>query len=116
MKFRCRPKAFSAMRRFEILSLLRQHYKCANTSVYSTVDSRRWNTKGAKVGTVPFILELVSQIEDFDLNFAQSVMIQDVFVGLPLPVFHVIVVFRVRGEVISWLEVGKVSLDVAGGA
>ena len=65
---------------------------------------------------IPFILKLVTQVKDLNLDLAQSIMVQDVFVGLSLTVLAEIEVFRVRSEVVAGSEVGEVALDVAGGA
>ena len=65
---------------------------------------------------IPFILKLVAQVKDLDLDLAESIMVEDIFVGLSLTMLAGIEVFWVRGEVVAGFEVGEVALDVAGGA
>jgi len=57
------------------------------------------------VGDPPFVFKLVLQIEYFDFYLSKAVMIEDIFVRFPLPVFQEVIVFRVWGEVITRLQV-----------
>lgn len=61
-----------------------------------------------------FFLKLVSQIKDFYFNLSLAIMFEDSFVGLSLLVSHV-PIFGVRRAVVARPDLGKISLDVAGG-
>lgn len=64
-----------------------------------------------------FLLQLVAQLEDFDLDLALAVVLEDVFVGLSLPVLERVEVLRVGfAALVLGSEVRLVALDVAGGA
>lgn len=40
-------------------------------------------------------------------------MLEDIIVWLPLPMLHVIIIFRVGRKVVAGAEVGEVTLDIA---
>ena len=66
---------------------------------------------------VPFLLELVLQINDLELDFALRVVLEDVLVRLAQPVALLKVLRVGRGVVaVARPHVGEVALDVARGA
>ena len=62
---------------------------------------------------IPFILKLIPQIKHLDLNFPQSVVIQDLFVRFALSVLQQVVVLGVWRKVVAGFEMGEIALDVA---
>jgi hypothetical protein len=67
------------------------------------------------VDNVLFLLELVAQLENLDLDFALAIMFENLLVGLALAVSEKIVVLVVGSSGIARLEMGQVALDIARG-
>ena len=60
-----------------------------------------------------FLLKLIPQLKDLDLNLAFAIVLEDSLVGLPLLVPQAVEVFGVGSAVFARLDVGEVALDVS---
>lgn len=63
---------------------------------------------------IPFVLEAISELEDFDLDFSFAVVLEDLLVRLSLLVLELVEVLRIWRYVVAGLEVREIALDIAG--
>lgn len=61
------------------------------------------------------LLEFITQLEDFDFDFALAIVFENVFVRLTLAVPEKIVVLGVWRSGVARLEMGQVALNIARG-
>lgn len=65
---------------------------------------------------IPFILQEISQLEDFDFDLSLPIMLKDLLVWLSLPMLQAVKVGGVRFSLIAGSQVGQIALNVAGRA
>jgi hypothetical protein len=63
---------------------------------------------------IPFLLQLISKLEDFDLDLALPLVLEYARIRLSLPMLQIIYFSsRVGRSIIAWSQVGQVALNIA---